>query len=97
MDIPVLFIGPLDAVDLYAEGTSIFSITVENTPPRESGEMVISSVIEEGDEDYDLIKKGEFRIGIRINLEHEELQLVNVHYSIESLELELSGYPFGFI
>lgn len=92
-----LFIAPKDAENIYDEGEKVFSLLSEEIEPKEDRILIIESLIEPGSLNHELIKYGDFRLGIRLRLLHEELQLVQTRYTFQTLFIRVSGYPFGLL
>ena len=93
-----LYGAPYDAENLYQEGTVLISIGSGPIAPGGTINFTLISELSEGDAGFELIKSGEFRLGIHIRIEPASLGGdVEILYSLETLEMELGARPFGLL
>ena len=88
--------GP-DTENVYAQGSVLFNVIEVNLPPLAQKTMHILRELTPVDEDYHLIEQGVFRLGIRLRIEPAAAATVNIEYTLQTIDIEVSGKPIGFL
>jgi hypothetical protein len=92
-----LFIADSEAVNIYMEGTSVLTIVDPTLNPLETRLVSFNQRVTPADNTYHLIETGVFRIGIRVDIAPAVGKTVDIRYTLDQIDVDVSGRPFGYI
>jgi len=92
-----IFFSPATSLNIYTEGELVSEVLIQSILAGENKEVETILLLDTKSEQYDIIKQGTFRIGIKINLDPNFDQPVDMKYIAESLYLKIITRPFSLI
>ena len=92
-----MFCAESDTENIYENGEVLYSESKTGLPPGKRWSFSVKIKLQPGDKHYDVIKHGEFSVGLKITIMNQAMDAIKTNYHLKNMDLALSGYPFGFL